>query len=123
MNSKRAAAAFALLLIGFTALADADALPRFVKVIYDIPYGDKVGHFILLGAMSYLLVRAVLSSYKGERRWRAVFFSLLILAALAGAEEFSQRWLANRMFDLWDLFAGYAGAALGAWFVARPIKK
>lgn len=108
------AAGFALLLMGFTVLADADALPPFVKSIYDIPYGDKVGHFVLLGLMSYLLVRAVLSTYP-ERRGRAVFFALLALAVLAGAEEFSQRWFAKRMFDLWDLFAGYAGLAAGAF--------
>ena len=44
---------FALLLVVIVIAADLGELPGFLKSIYDIPYGDKIGHFILVGLLSF----------------------------------------------------------------------
>ncbi|MCI0392915.1 MAG: hypothetical protein MOB07_29640 [Acidobacteria bacterium] len=35
--------------------ADNGALPGFVRALYSFPGGDKVGHFPLMGALSWLI--------------------------------------------------------------------
>ena len=44
---KYLAVLFTLFIIAIIVLADKNALPPFIRAIYDFPNGDKVGHFIL----------------------------------------------------------------------------
>ena len=46
---------FSLLIILIIVLADMGALPQFLQVWKDLPYGDKVGHFILYGILTLLV--------------------------------------------------------------------
>lgn len=43
---------FTLFIITIIILADKNALPPFVRAIYDFPNGDKFGHFILLDSLA-----------------------------------------------------------------------
>ena len=91
---------FSLFIITIIILADRSALPPFVRAIYDFPYGDKVGHFIL--------TLTFLPRHDRARGWVTLSVGL-ILAVLIAAEEFSQKYFASRTFDLVDLAASYVG--------------
>ena len=107
-------ALFAAFLLAVIILADIGQL-GFLGIVYSFPFGDKAGHFILLGILAFLVVLTTLRS----RRFldlRLVTVSVtLFLALLAAAEEYSQKFFALRTFSLLDLFFSWAGLALGAW--------
>ncbi len=104
-------------LVLLVATADGGALD--VSFLARVPAADKVGHFVLMGLLSYLLNAAL-----GCRRfcWRRL--SLLQGSALTGMivaiEELSQLWLVHRSFELADLAADLTGIWLfGQWASAR----
>jgi len=91
------------IIIGASALASCHRLPR---VALDGGL-DKVGHFLMLGALSLLAV-----GFFGAARWRRVVFVLGVLSAL---EEASQAWFPARTLDALDLAANLLGVLLGAY--------
>ena len=48
---KYISAFFLIFCVAVIVLADSGNLPRPIRVIYDFPNGDKLGHFILFGAL------------------------------------------------------------------------
>ena len=48
-------ALFAMFIFAVIIMANLGALPRFVTDIYLFPLGDKVGHFLLIGGLAFLL--------------------------------------------------------------------
>ena len=116
------AISFGLFIIAIVILADTRHL-GFLYVIYNFPFGDKVGHFFLFGLFSLVVNLSVLGSASGlqpELQRKAVKTSL-ILALFVGLEEFSQRWFPARTSDFSDLSASYLGIAFFA-FIAMKIK-
>src|SRR3972149_8798865 len=114
---------FAFLIILIIVLADIGALPRFLQVWKDLPYGDKAGHFILYGILT-LLVDLVLFRSLPRRSPKLVVVSIgLILAVLIGLEEFSQQYFANRTSSLTDLMASYLGAIFFSWLALRIVRR
>ena len=110
---------FSLLIILIIVLADMGALPHFLQVWKDLPYGDKAGHFILYGILTLLVDLALFRSLsKRSRKW-LVLTSGLILALLIGLEEFSQQYFADRTFSLMDLAASYLGVIFFSWLALR----
>lgn len=89
--------------------------PPFIPSLYDFPYGDKVGRFILFGLLDFFITRAFLSSHPNRSRGWVTLSIGLFLALLITLEEFSQKLFAKRTFDLVDLFASYAGLLVGGW--------
>ena len=113
---------FFVFIVAVIVLADMDHLPHFIRAIYDFPYGDKLGHFILFGLLNFFITSAFLSSNLSRpRSWVALSVGL-ILAVLVTAEEFSQKNFPSRTFDLFDLLASCVGVAVGGW-AALTIKK
>jgi len=100
---------FAAILIRIVVLADMGTLPRFTARLYRIPYADKAGHFILFGILTLLINLSLFYSYPKQDPKRLILTSGLFLAFLMAVEEFSQRFFANRTFDLSDLAAGCLG--------------
>lgn len=115
-------ALFALFIILVIVLADIDRL-GVLEVLYRFPYGDKVGHFILYGILTLLVNLTALRSYRFSDPKRAALTWTLVLALLVAAEEFSQRYFANRTFSLSDLAFGYAGMSLGMWLAWKIDRK
>ena len=105
---------FLLLLVG---TADAGMGGRFWSFVRVIPLGDKVGHFALFGALSFL-VNWILFA----RTWRIGPVSILkgsaVLFAIVFVEEFSQLFLTTRTFDWLDLLADAIGI-FGCGLLAR----
>ena len=104
--------AYASTLMLLVAVADRGALA--VSYLSMLPAADKIGHFLLMGFLSYLTNTAL----GGQRLcWKPL--SVLKGSALVGvfvtAEELSQLWMTHRSFELADL----AADAAGIWIFGR----
>lgn len=107
---------FLIFVIAIVVLADANELPVFIKQLYDFPYGDKAGHFILFGLLSFFISLSAIHALPKHDPKLVCFVIALILTLLMGAEEFSQRYFSNRTFDLLDLLASLIGICVGGIF-------
>lgn len=119
---KKWAVLFGIFIVAVVVLADTEHLGLVARV-YDFPYGDKVGHFVLFGILSLLVNLAAFQQWgKLNRTWLALGVSA-VLAILIGLEELSQRLFPSRRASIWDLLASYAGVAcftiLALWLAAR----
>ncbi len=97
-------------------IAAADRGVLVVSWLAALPAGDKIGHFVLIGLLSYLANVALAPQgavpSRRCRRSLSAFRGSLLIGALVVAEEVSQLWIANRAFELADL----AADAAGIWF-------
>ncbi len=84
--------------------ADAGQMPAFISRLYNFNNGDKLGHFLLMGTVAFLVTLAM------PGRWRVR--GLFILAGLLTLEEFSQLFFQTRTFSLLDLACSLAGVSL-----------
>lgn len=102
------------LVAGAVVCADEGWAPRFFAYVNNLPLGDKVGHFLLVGMLAWLLNRALL-----HRRVsifpRPVLLGGLLIAVIMTVEEVSQIWIPSRSFSLSDLAANYAGILCAGW--------
>jgi VanZ family protein len=112
---------FALFIILIIILADMGKL-GILRVINQIPYGDKVGHFILYGIMTLLLDLTFMRSLQNRNPKLIAVLIGLTLAVFIGLEEYSQQFFAKRTFDLVDLSFSYLGVIFFSW-VALKIKR
>ena len=119
---------FGLFILTIILLADLGKL-GFLYSLYDFPYGDKVGHFILYGVLTLLIDLTLLpssarkssSTIISSRRRVAVRVGLFLAVAIT-VEEFSQQYFSNRTFDMIDLGASVLGVMFFSW-LALKIKK
>lgn len=116
---KRLAILFTIFIILIIVLADAGILKHYVGFLYEIPFGDKVGHFILYGILTLLLDLALFRSFPDQTPDRLAVKCGLILAVLIGLEEFSQRYFSSRTSDLLDLTFSYLGVTFFSWLAVK----
>ena len=112
--------AFAILLILIIIGANTGFEP--FKAFYSVPAGDKVGHFLLIGTLSFL-VNASLKARRVTMGPVQLLLGSLLVALVVTAEEFSQLFLVHRSFDLLDLAADYLGILLFGQLVRRFVAK
>lgn len=119
---------FALFIIVIIVLANLGKL-GILGFINHIPYGDKVGHFILYGILAFLIDFSFLQKNTNSASASVrtppnliVLRIALILALLIGLEEYSQRFIPSRTFSLLDLAFSYLGLFFFSWLALR-IKK
>jgi VanZ family protein len=112
---------FTFFIILIIVLADRGQL-GILRLVNQIPYGDKMGHFILYGILVFLIDLSLFRSLPFRRPTLIAVTSGLILAILIGFEEFSQQFFATRTFSLRDLVASYLGVIFFSWLALR-IKK
>jgi VanZ family protein len=110
---KRITILFSLFILLIIALANVDGL-GFLNFINRIPFGDKAGHFILFGILSFLLNKSALSLFPKWDSTRLVLTVSLLLSILVGLEEWSQSLIPARTMSLTDLLASYAGVIVFA---------
>lgn len=108
MISKWITVSYIVLIIGIIAIADRGGYTAWFSLIYQIPYGDKLGHFLFIGTLS-LVVNLSLNCVKTRIWGRSIFKGSAIIFFLITFEEISQIFLPNRTFDLGDLFFNYLG--------------
>jgi len=104
-------AAFVLLFVFIIFSADRGTMPRLIASLYDYPYGDKVGHIFLMGALSFLVNLNLACRRIRVGRFRLLLGSLVI-AVLIALEEISQSFFPHRHCDLSDLSASDLGIFL-----------
>ncbi len=104
--------AFTLLLIFMLVLiiffADLGAMPQMISSLYAFPYGDLVGHLLLMGLLS-LFVNLSLACRRIKIVSRSFLLGIVILLPVVTLEELSQLFLNNRSFSILDLAFSYAG--------------
>ncbi|HXF86255.1 MAG TPA: VanZ family protein [Anaerolineales bacterium] len=103
---KYLAVLFTLFIVLITILADSGRLGilRFVK---GIPFGDKLGHFLLFGILTLLIDLALFRSRPHLDPNLIALRVALTLALIIGLEEFSQQYFSSRSFNLVDLTFRY----------------
>ena len=102
------AALYILVLAGIVVLADIKQTQYLFRPIRELPYGDKIGHFLLMGMFSFI-VNLVLKA-RTVRVWKLKYLlGSLIVLAIVTTEEFSQIFIGGRTFDLTDLAADFSG--------------
>jgi len=102
------AAVYILILAGIVVLADLRETQYLFKPIRRMPYGDKIGHFLLMGFFSFMLNLALKA--RTFRIWRINFLlGTLIVLIVVFIEECSQIFIRGRSFDYRDLVADLAG--------------
>lgn len=79
-----------------------------LNFVGDIPYGDKLGHFLLMGGFSFLLNLVLNAKTFGFGKFRYLLGSLIVLVVVT-LEEISQIFIAGRTFDWGDLVFDYLG--------------
>jgi hypothetical protein len=102
---------FVLFMIIIIVLDDAGRLPSVLAIFYSFHYGDKAGHFLLMGLMNFLVVL----SFPVRRSANLAQSSLacsLVVGALVTLEEASQVFFSTRTASLADLASSYAGIIL-----------
>lgn len=109
---------FTLFIVLIIVLADRGQL-GLLGFLNRIPYGDKIGHFILYGILTLLIDLALFRSLPDPSRRLLVLRVALILALLIGLEEFSQQYFPNRSFDLVDLAFSYLGVIFFSWVALK----
>lgn len=112
------AALFGLFILLIIVLADRGQL-GILGWLDRIPFGDKIGHFVLYGILTLLLDLALFRSLPRLDRRLLSLRIAFILALLIGLEEFSQIFFPNRSFDLVDLAFSYLGVFFFSWVALR----
>jgi polysaccharide biosynthesis protein VpsQ len=111
MKMKWLTALYVLILVVIVFLADRKDYQFLFESIRGMPYGDKAGHFILVGLFSLTLNLAL--SCKTIKLWKLnLLMGSLIVTLAVTLEEFSQLFIRYRSFDLVDLLFDYAGIFL-----------
>ncbi|WP_163835925.1 VanZ family protein [Spartinivicinus ruber] len=102
--------------ITIVVLASKGQLPAEVKVLYNFPGGDKVGHILLMGALSFFVNLAVVNTVT-ERPTRKIIVTTIILGLAITFEEIMQLFFSTRTFSLLDLLASFLGLVMAAFVV------
>jgi VanZ family protein len=110
--------AFVAFLVALVALADSGHGQQLFLLAKKIPAGDKVGHFVLFGTLSFL-VNLILRAEEIRFRRMTILKGSAIVASLVTIEEFSQLFFRSRSFDLGDLTADILGICLCGWLARR----
>lgn len=95
--------------VGYTIYAANTKTPFFfIEFIKNIPYGDKIGHFCLIGSMCFLLNMALKVRKIGFMNFNFLLGNFIIFIIIS-LEEVTQIFIPSRTFDLLDLFFNYLG--------------
>lgn len=99
---------YLLIVAGIILVADTKSTSYVLGFVGDIPYGDKIGHFVLFGVLAFLVnfTFGMRNFYFG--RFGYLVSSLIVMIGIT-IEEFTQIFMRGRTFSWLDLFCGYAG--------------
>lgn len=99
-------------------LANSGSGSIFVSIIKHLPYGDKLGHVLLYGVLTALMITALkfrtLSLFN-----RSVQLGSVLVLSFAFIEEITQLFQANRTFDMYDLYSDIIGVFLFAFVTIK----
>ena len=105
---------YILLLMTIIYLAGHHQYHDLFSIIRSVPGGDKSGHFLLMGLLSFLL-NTSLRCREVDVRSKHVLLGSVIVSIAVTLEEVSQIFVQYRSFDLGDLLFDY----LGIWVFGK----
>jgi len=108
---------FILILILIVVIANLGLGSKYFPFIYSIPGLDKIGHFILMGVLSFL-VNLLLKGKKVQILYFKFLLGSLVVIFVVALEELSQLFLIYRAFSWLDLVFDLGGIFLGGQLVA-----
>ena len=79
----------------------------FFEWVKAMPFGDKLGHFLLFGILTICLNMA--TSFKRIRNGRLIYVGTVLISAFVLLEELSQYFIRFRTLDITDLTADAIG--------------
>ena len=87
-----------------------------------VPYGDKVGHAVLIGPLAFFLdgaleLRSVVLGWKFPR------VAPVVVLVVAGIEEYLQRFSARRSSNFGDFAADVVGVCFFSWLAGRVARR
>ena len=92
----------------------ASSIPSDELVDIDIPHIDKLIHFVEYFILGALLVRAFMSS-SSETNFKSILLLSILIASTYGIlDEFHQRFVPGRSFEIFDMFSDIIGSLSGA---------
>jgi polysaccharide biosynthesis protein VpsQ len=112
---------YALFLVMLVYLASQKQYLFLFRFVRRTPHADKVGHFLLMGLLSFLVNLAFSCKRMKVGRAQLLTGSLLV-ALVVTLEELSQIFLRYRSFDLTDLAFDYAGILLFGLLACRVMR-
>lgn len=83
------------------------------KFVAAIPFGDKIGHFLIFLLIT-ICTNIVINAKQVFIYGKHYSLAFLLIGLLATSEEFSQIFIASRSFDWIDLTASLGGVWCGA---------
>lgn len=106
--------AFILFILAVIWVANSPEGPDRLEFIRSVPYGDKMGHFGLMGGASFLVT--LLMRGEGRKIGKILIpFGALLVWEFVLLEEITQLYFPTRTFSFEDLFADFLGiSVLGA---------
>jgi polysaccharide biosynthesis protein VpsQ len=113
---------FILLLILIVVISNLGLGFIYFPFIYKVPGLDKVGHFFLMGVLSFL-VNYLLKAKKIELLSQEFLYGSLVVFLIVFLEELSQLFLIYRAFSMVDLIFDIGGIFLGGRLAAWLLKK
>jgi VanZ family protein len=96
-------------------LGQSIALSRLVR---GLPFGDKIGHFLLYGILAFLVNLALKNRTIAISGQQVLLGGVLVLI-FALLEECTQMALSTRNFELWDMFCDLVGIVFFSWLALR----
>ena len=108
---------YILLLMSIVYLADRHQYHDLFSIIRSVPGGDKYGHFLLMGLLSFLLNTSLRCRELDVRAMHVLLGSVIVSIAVT-LEEVSQIFMQYRSFDLIDLLFDY----LGIWVFGKAAR-
>ncbi len=109
MTKKKSLIIYLIIILGIILSVNTGIMHEFRKwADFQLPINDKIAHFMGMGILAYLILKNFakpnLSLFS-----KSVLIPIIIVVSFATIEEFSQRLLSFRSFDLKDLAANYLG--------------
>jgi VanZ family protein len=115
------AAVFFAFILWVIYLANTGGHSVFFDLVRAIPYGDKVGHFCLFGALTFIATVGL--KFKTFRFLKLnIYYGAAFVLLFVIVEELSQGVIPSRTLDAMDLLADFIGigcAALLAYTINR----
>ncbi|MCV9385937.1 VanZ family protein [Reichenbachiella ulvae] len=103
--------AFFLFILWMVWSADTNHKNFIMDIGHSVPFGDKIGHFLLFGILA-LLMNTALKFRKTNLKYRTFHLGSLLVFAFAAIEECSQLAFQSRTFDLVDVLFDLLGIGL-----------
>ncbi len=91
--------------------ADLDQQNILMDIADSIPFGDKIGHFVIFGTFA-LLLNMAFNFRRVSIRSRKFHLGSVLVCAFAVCEEFTQLAFSSRTFDLFDMLFDLLGIGL-----------